>query len=186
MEGINSYEGFGISSTVICMSIRRVCELVERCCSCTRHSTYSTTCLSARACEFRNAGRKRTGCYCWGRCKNKRQLMLSSTTARGLIGNFPPGAEPPAVGQCSSPLPVWLPTTLVLIGDIGGQGRAILAAGAGGGGTRGGMAGRKIPRDSRIGGRGAGGPWKEGEQSEARRGQRGGRRRRKRRRRQRE
>ena len=57
--------GFGIVSTVSRPS-RRARETVERCCSCTRHSTCSTSGPSARACRCRNAGRQCTGCYCWG------------------------------------------------------------------------------------------------------------------------
>ena len=52
--------------------------------------TCSTTGMSARACECRNAGRQCTGCYLWGRCKNRGRLMLSHATARELLGHFPP------------------------------------------------------------------------------------------------
>ena len=75
--------------------------------------------------------------------------MPPLTTARGLIGNFVRGADPPVVDQCDSPLPVQLPTSLSL--------RAISAARAGGEGVRGGTGRRKIPRDGRGAGRGAGG-----------------------------
>ena len=105
-EGRNSYEGFGIGSTVSCPYSRRVCELVERCCSCTRHSTCSTAGPSACACKCRNAGQQCNRCYCWGRCKNRGRLVPSPTTARVLLGHFPRGADPPATDQQSSTLPV--------------------------------------------------------------------------------
>ena len=105
MEGRNSYGGFSIGSTESRQYSRRVSEPVERCCSCIWHSACFTTGLSARACKFRNAGRQCTGCYCWGRCKNRGRLMPSPTTARGLLGHLPRGTDPPATKQCSSPLP---------------------------------------------------------------------------------
>ena len=53
--------------------------------------------------------------------------MLSPTTARGLLGHFLRGADPPATDQCVSPTPVRLPTSSSL--------QAISAAGAGGRGV---------------------------------------------------
>ena len=110
------------------------------CCSCTWHSTCSTTVLSARACEFSNAGQKFTGCYCWQRCKNKGRLMRSPTTERGLLGHFPLGIYPSTTDQRASHLPIRLPTSSSLW--------AILVAGTGGGGTQSGAGRRRIPRDS--------------------------------------
>ena len=104
---------FGIVSTVS-RTIRRAREMVERCCSCTRHSTCSTTFLSARECEFRNSGRQCTGCYCWGKCKNKGRLMPSPTTTRGLLGHFPQGVDLPANDRRATTLPVRLPISLSL------------------------------------------------------------------------
>ena len=138
----------GIDSTVSRPSSRRVREPVKRCCTCTRHLTCFTMGSSARACKCRNAGRKCTGCYCWGWCKNQGWLMPSPTTARGLLGDFPRSADPPAADQIVSLLPVQLPTSLSL--------QAILAAGARGGGARYGAGRRRSPRDNRGGGRRAG------------------------------
>ena len=149
MEGRNSHGGFGIGSTVSRLSIRRVRELVEWCCSCTRHSTCSTTGPSARACKCWNTGRQCNGCYYWGRCKNRVRLMPPPTTAMVPLGNFPRGADPPTSNQRASLPPVRSPTSLSL--------QTILAAGAGGGGVRGGAGRRKIPRDSGGGGKGVGG-----------------------------
>ena len=53
MERRNSYEGFFIVSTVGCNS-QRAQETVERCCSCTRHSTCSTMGPSVRGYKCRN------------------------------------------------------------------------------------------------------------------------------------
>ena len=75
--------------------------------------------------------------------------MPSPTTARGMLGHFPRGADPPATDQHASLPPVQYPTSLSL--------RAISVAGAGGRGVRGGASGCRIPRDGRGGGRGAGG-----------------------------
>ena len=144
-EGRNSYGKFGIVSTVIRPS-QWAREMVKRCCSCTRHSTCSALGPSARACERRNAERKCTGCYCWGKCKNKGRLMLSPTTTRGLLGHFPCGADPPANDRRATTPPVRLPKSSSLW--------AILAAGTGGRSTWG-------------GGRAAAGPrgrWGEGAQ----------------------
>ena len=102
---------FSIGYTVSIPSIR-VRELVKRCCSCTWHLTCSTTLLSARTCECCNAGRQCTGCYCWGKCKNKGQLMPSPTTTRGLMGIFPQGADPPATNPRSTTPPVRSPKSL--------------------------------------------------------------------------
>ena len=118
--------GSGIVSTVS-RSSRRARETVERCCSCTRHLTCSTSGLSARACECRNAGRQCTGCYCWGRCKNRGRLLPSPTTTRGLLGHFPRGADPPAIDRRAKITPFRYPTSSSL--------RAISAAGAGGRGA---------------------------------------------------
>ena len=71
--------------------------------------------------------------------------MPSPTTARGLLGLFPHGAYPPATDQRATTPPVQLPTSLSF--------RAILAAGAGGRGARGGASGRRIQKDSGGGGR---------------------------------
>ena len=144
---------FGIVSTVSFLSVRRVCEMVKWCCSCTPHSTCSTKGLYTRVCECWNNGQNCMGCYCWGRCKNKGRLMPSPTTARVLLGHFPHGTDPPAVDQCAYPPPVRLLTSFSL--------QEILADGAGGGGTQGGAGGRKSPRYSGGGGRGAGGRTRE-------------------------
>ena len=72
--------------------------------------------------------------------------MPSPTTVRSLFGHFPRGADPPAVQQRVLPLPVRSPTSSSL--------QAILVAGAGGGGARGGVGGRRSPRDGGGGGRG--------------------------------
>ena len=105
-EGRNSYlGGVVICSTVSRPSSRRARKPVERCCSCTWHSTCSTAGPSARAYGFCNDGRQWTGCYCWVPCKNRGQLMPSPTMARGLLGHFPRGADPLASNQCVAPLP---------------------------------------------------------------------------------
>ena len=127
--GRNSYGEFGTGSTLSCSS-RRVQELVEWCCSCTQNSTCSTTVLSTRSCECRNAGWQCTGCYFWGKCKNKGRLMPSPTTMRGLLGIFPRGADPRATNPRTTTLPVQSPTSSSL--------RAISVARAGGRSTRGG------------------------------------------------
>ena len=114
---------FGTSSTLN-RSIRRAREMVKRCCSCIRHSTCSTKGPSARACECRNAGRQCTGCYCWGKCRNKGRLMPSPNTVQGLLGHFPQVADPPANDPRATTPPVQLPTSSSL--------RAILAAVDGG------------------------------------------------------
>ena len=59
--------------------------------------------------------------------------MLSPTTARGLLGHFPHGADPPASNKCC----------------------AISAARVGIGGARGGTGRFKIMRDGGGGGKGA-------------------------------
>ena len=138
-KGETPMGGFGICSTVSRPSSRRVHEPVERCCSCTRHSTCSTASPSARACKCRNAGRQCTDCYCWGHCKNQGWLMPSPTMARGLLGHFLHGADPPATDQRSTTPPVRLPTYFSL--------RAILAARARRSGARGRASDRKIPKD---------------------------------------
>ena len=127
-KGETPTEGFGIGSTVSCPTSRRVRELVKRCCGCTRHSTCSTAGPSACACKCCTAVQQCTGCYWWGRCKNRGRLMPSPTTERGLLGIFPRGADPPATNQRATTLPVLSPTSLSL--------RAILAAGARGWGER--------------------------------------------------
>ena len=80
---------FGIGSTVGRPS-RRVREMVERCCSCTRHSTCSTTGPFSRTCQCRNAGRQCTGCYCWGKCRNKGWIMPSPPSSRGPLRPLAP------------------------------------------------------------------------------------------------
>ena len=137
--------GFGTSSTVSRPS-RRAREIVERCCSCTRHSTCSTTRPSARACECQKAGRQCTGCYFWGKCRNKGPLMPSRTTAQGLLGHFPWGADPPSNDRRATTPPVRSPTSSSL--------RAILAARAGGRSAWGGASGRRGPRAVGRGGEG--------------------------------
>ena len=127
-KGETPTEGFGIGSTVSPPTSRWVQELVKRCCICTRHSTCSTTDPSAHACKCRNAGRQFTGCYCWGRCKNRGRLMPSPTTARSLLRHFPLGADLPTTNQHDTTLPIRLPTCFSL--------RAISAAGVGGKGAR--------------------------------------------------
>ena len=129
---------FVTGSTVSCSS-RWVRELVERCCSCTWNLTCSTTGPSAKACECRNAGRKCTGCYCWGKCKNKGQLMSSPTTMRGLLGIFPRVADPPANDPHVTTPPARLPTSLFL--------QEILEAVAGGRSARRGTSGQRGLRE---------------------------------------
>ena len=136
---------FGTSS-IVSRSRRWARKMVEQCCSCTRHSTCSTTGPSARACEFRNAGRQCTGCYFWGKCHNKGRLMPSSTTARGLLGHFPQGADPPAIDPRVTTPPLRSPTSLSL--------REISAAGAGGRSARGEASGHRGPREVGRGGEG--------------------------------
>ena len=125
-KGETPTRGVCIGSTVSHLSTSWFREPVEWCCSCTWHSAYSTTGLFARVCKCCNCGRQHTVCYCWGRCKNRGQLMPSPTTERGMLGHFPRGADPPAIDQRSSTPPVRSPTSLSL--------RAISSAGAGGGG----------------------------------------------------
>ena len=132
-------EGFGICSTVSLLSSRRFCKPVERCCSCTWHTTCSTVVLYARVCECCNAGQQCTECYCWVYCKNQGRLRSSPTTVRGLLGHFLRGADPPTTDQRASTLPVRSPTSSSLW--------ALLAAGAGGRGAQGGASGRRSPRD---------------------------------------
>ena len=62
--------------------------------------------------------------------------MPSLTTARGLLGYFPQGADLPTVCQQISTPTVWSPTPSSL--------QAISVAGAGGGGARGSAGGRRI------------------------------------------
>ena len=130
-------------------SVRRVHKPVKQCFSCTQHLTCSTTGPSTRVCKCCNSGWQCTGCYCWGRCNNRGWLMPSPTTARSLPGHFLRIADLPTVNQRDSPPPIWLPTFLSLC--------EILATGAGGGGVRGSAGRHNILRDSRGGGRGAGG-----------------------------
>ena len=75
--------------------------------------------------------------------------MPSPTTARGLLGHFMRGVDPPAVNQRVSPPPVRSPISSFLW--------AIPAAGAGVGGARGDVGRRGSPRDGGGEGRGAGG-----------------------------
>ena len=75
--------------------------------------------------------------------------MPSPTMVRGLVGHFPCGADPPVVDHHASPPPVKLPRSMSLW--------AILAAGDGGIGVRGGAGGCKSPRNGGGGSRGAGG-----------------------------
>ena len=138
--------GFGTSSEVSCPS-RQAKETVERCCSCTRHSTCSTTGLSAQACKCRNAGHQCTGCYCWGKCCNKGRLMPSPRTMRGLLGNFPRGADLPGNNPHATTPPVRLPISFPLW--------KISVAGARGKSARKGASSCKGPRkDGRSGVRG--------------------------------
>ena len=150
-EGTNSYGGFSTVSTVSPPS-RRARETVERGCSCTWHSTCSTSGLSAQACECRNAGRQCTGCYCWGRCKNWVRLFPSPTTTPGLLGHFPRGADPPATDRRATTPSVRPPTSLSLW--------AILAAGSRGRGAWARASGRRAIR--KVGRGGAGGDDSEG------------------------
>ena len=64
---------------------------------------------------------------------------MPPTTARGPLGLFLHGADPPATNQRATTLPVRSPTYLYL--------QEILAAGAGGRGVRGGASGRKGLRE---------------------------------------
>ena len=64
---------------------------------------------------------------------------MSPNTARGLLGIFPLGADPPATDQRATTPPIRLQSSLSL--------RAILAAGARGRGAQGGVSGHRIPRD---------------------------------------
>ena len=133
-------------STVSCPR-RRAREMVERCCSFTRHLNCSTTGPSARACECRNLGRQCTECYCWEECKNKGRLLLSPTTTRGLLGHFPRGADPSANDRRATTPPVRSPTSSSLW--------TISVAGAGG---RSAWAGARSCRATReVEGGGAGG-----------------------------
>ena len=145
--------GVGIVYTESCPSFIRSQEMFKWYCSCIRHLTCSSTGTSVRACEFRNSGRQCTGCYCWGRCKNKGRLRPSPTTARVLLGHFLHGADPSAVCQCASPSLVWLPISPSL--------REILSAGAGVGGAQGCAGGRRSPRGNRGGGEGSRGEYQE-------------------------
>ena len=79
--------------------------------------------------------------------------MLSPTTAKGLLGHFPHGADPPTTYQSASPPPVQLPISFSL--------RAISAAGDGGKGAQGGASGSRSPRDGEGGGGGSGGKEQE-------------------------
>ena len=154
-EGRKSYGGgFGIFSTVSRPSVRQVCEPFERCCSCTRTLTCSTTGPSARAWECLNAGRQYTGFNCWVRCKNRGRIILSPITARGLLGHFLHGVDSPTVNQRASPPPVQSPIFLSL--------REISAAGTGQEGAWGGASGCRSLRDGRGGERGAGGRYRYG------------------------
>ena len=135
----------GISSTVCHLSIKQAQENVERCCSCNRHSTCSTLGLSEWACECWNAGRNCMGCYCWGKFRNKGQLMMFPTIARGLLGHFPCGADPPSVCQCILPPPVQFPVSMSLW--------EILAARAGGEGCGASRANSEALRREEMGGR---------------------------------
>ena len=141
-KGETSTGEFGTSSTVS-YSSRRAQEMVERCCSCTWQSTCSTTGLSVRACKFRNAGRKCTACYCWGKCINKEQLMPSPTTTQGLLGLSPQGADPPANEPRTTTPPIRYPTSLSL--------REISAARAGGRSASGGVSRRRALREEAKG-----------------------------------
>ena len=136
-EGENSYGGFGISSTVIRLSVTRFRKLFESCCSCTWHSTCSIAGPSARVCECGNAGRKCTGCYCWDRRNNRGRIMPSPTTEGALLGHLPRGAYPPATDQRALSPPVRLPTSFSLRvistagaeqADIGARGTAGVGA----------------------------------------------------------
>ena len=76
--------------------------------------------------------------------------MPSPTMARGLLGLFPQGVDPPATDQRKTTLPVRSPTSLSL--------QVILVARAGGRGVRGRVSGRKGQREEE--GRSAGeGGW---------------------------
>ena len=86
--------------------------------------------------------------------------MLFPTTVRGLLGQFPHDADPPAFYQCASPPPVQFPTSSSL--------RVISAARAGGGGARGGAGRRKSLRGSGGGGRGSVGEIQVLKENEAR------------------
>ena len=80
--------------------------------------------------------------------------MPSPATTRGLLGHFLGGKDPPVADQNISPPPVQSPTYLSL--------RAVLAAGAGGGGPRGGAGGHRIQQDGICGYRGAGVRYRDG------------------------
>ena len=81
--------------------------------------------------------------------------MLPPTKARGLLGIFPCGTDPPTTNQRDITPPVRSPTSSSL--------RAILAAGTRGRGAQGGVSGRRSPRDS--GGRRRQSIWEERERS---------------------
>ena len=144
-EWKNVYGGFGISSMVSRPS-QRAHEMVYRCCSCTWHSTCSTTGPSVRACKCRNAGRQCTGCYCWDKLRNKGRLMPSPTTARGLLRHSSRGADPPTNNRCTTTPPIRLLTSLSL--------QAISAAGDRGRSAWGRASGRRATRE--VGGGGSG------------------------------
>ena len=132
---------FITGSMVSLPTSRRSQDLVERCCSCTRHSNYSTKGPSTCVCKCRNASRKCNGGSCWGRCKNRGRLLASPTTARGLLGLFQRGADLPATGQCDC----LIANTFVPKGNIGGLGRGKGRKGRGERpqGTRGGRGGKR-------------------------------------------
>ena len=150
-KGETPMEEFGIVS-MVCRPSRRAQDTVERCCSCTRHSTCSTTGPSVRACKCRNAGRQCKGCYCWGKCKNKGRLMPSPTITRGILGHFPRDADPTANDQRATTPTVRSPASLSL--------REILAAGDGGRSAWAGASGRRATRE--VGRGGVGGRRQQG------------------------
>ena len=115
--------GFDICSTVSCLSIRRISNPVERCCSCTWHSTYSTMGPSVRAFECHNAGQQCTTCYFWGRCKNSGRLMPSPTKMRVMLDHFLRGADTPATNQRASPPAHLITDIFILTGNISSRGR---------------------------------------------------------------
>ena len=93
--------------------------------------------------------------------------MPPPTTARGLLGHFLRGTEPPTVDQRDSPPPVQSPTSSPV--------RAKMTARDGGGDARGGAGRHKSLRDGEGGVRGSGGEiqGRKGSESRYRRGGKG-------------
>ena len=68
--------------------VRWDCGIVGQCCDYTSQFTWSTICPSERACDCHNAGWNCTGCAFWRVYKNRKVVLFSPNTVRGLLGNF--------------------------------------------------------------------------------------------------